>query len=98
MQVFLIEIPDNMSYIVDLNRVANNMGCIESVSFNNGHCDGKLICGEGLDGTCNYIFISKGTKGVYDLRVMVDKYLDQIYEDVIDHIIYSFDIIDKLEE
>lgn len=98
MQVFLIEIPDNMSYIVDLNRVANNMGCIESVSFNNGHCDGKLICGEGLDGTCNYIFISKGTKGVYDLRVMVDKYLDQIYEDVIDHIIYSFDIVDKLEE
>ena len=36
MQVFLIEIPENMSYCVDLERVANNMGCIESVNFNNG--------------------------------------------------------------
>ncbi len=96
MQVFLIEIPDNMSYCVDLERVANNMGCIESVNFNNGKCDGKLICGEGIDGTCEYIFISKGKKGVYDLRVIVDKYLESIYEDIIDHIIYSFDIIDKI--
>jgi len=96
MQVFLIEIPDNMSYCVDLERVANNMGCIESVNFNNGKCDGKLICGEGIDGTCEYIFVSKGKKGVYDLRVIVDKYLESIYEDIIDHIIYSFDIIDKI--
>lgn len=98
MQVFLIEIPNNMSYSVNLDRIANNMGCIESVSFNNGHCEGKLICGEGLDGTCNYIFISKGSKGVYDLRVIVDKYLDPTYEEVIDHIIYSFDIEDKIEK
>lgn len=98
MQVFLIEIPNNMSYSVNLDRIANNMGCIESVSFNNGHCEGKLICGEGLDGTCNYIFISKGSKGVYDLRVIVDKYLDPVYEEVIDHIIYSFDIEDKIDE
>ncbi|WP_296644836.1 tetratricopeptide repeat protein [Romboutsia sp. 13368] len=96
MQVFLIEIPENMSYCVDLDRVANNMGCIESVNFNNGNCNGKLICGEGIDGTCEYIFVSKGKKGVYDLRVMVDKYLEPIYEDVIDHIIYSFDITDKI--
>lgn len=96
MQVFLIEIPENMSYCVDLERVANNMGCIESVNFNNGNCEGKLICGEGIDGTCDYIFVSKGKRGVYDLRVMVDKYLEPIYEDVIDHIIYSFDIIDKI--
>lgn len=96
MQVFLIEIPENMSFCVDLDRVANNMGCIESVEFNNGHCDGRLICGEGLDGTCNYLFISKGKRGVYDVRVIVDKYLDSIYEKVIDHIIYSFDIIEKL--
>lgn len=95
MQVFLIEIPDNMSGCVSLDRVANNMGCIESVDFNNRHCDGKLICGEGLDGTCNYIFIVKGKRGVYDLRVIVDKYLEPIYEDIIDHIIYSFKIIDK---
>lgn len=95
MQVFLIEIPDNMSGCVSLDRVANNMGCIESIDFNNGHCDGKLICGEGLDGTCNYIFIAKGKRGVYDLRVIVDKYLEPIYEDIIDHIIYSFEIIDK---
>ena len=96
MQVFLIEIPENMSYCVDLERVANNMGCIESVNFNNGNCNGKLICGEGIDGTCEYIFVSKGRRGVYDLRVMVDKYLEPIYEDIIDHIIYSFDIIDKI--
>ena len=38
----------------------------------------------------------KGRRGVYDLRVMVDKYLEPIYEDIIDHIIYSFDIIDKI--
>ena len=98
MQVFLIEIPENMSFCVDLDRVANNMGCIESVSFNNGNCNGKLICGEGLDGTCNYLFISKGMRGVYDVRVIVDKYLDPIYEEVIDHIIYSFDILDKIPE
>ena len=98
MQVFLIEIPKNMSFCVDLDRVANNMGCIESVSFNNGNCNGKLICGEGLDGTCNYLFISKGMRGVYDVRVIVDKYLDPIYEEVIDHIIYSFDILDKIPE
>lgn len=96
MQVFLIEIPENMSFCVDLDRVANNMGCIESVVFNNGHCDGRLICGEGLDGTCNYLFISKGARGVYDVRVIVDKYLDSSYEEIIDHIIYSFDIIEKL--
>ena len=48
------------------------------------------------DGTCEYIFVSKGRRGVYDLRVMVDKYLEPIYEDIIDHIIYSFDIIDKI--
>jgi len=96
MQVFLIEIPENMSYCVDLDRVANNMGCIESINFNNGKCDGKLICGEGIDGTCEYIFVSKGKKGVYDLRVIVDKYLESMYEDIIDHIIYSFDIIDKI--
>ena len=96
MQVFLIEIPENMSYCVDLDRVANNMGCIESINFNNGKCDGKLICGEGIDGTCEYIFVSKGKKGVYDLRVIVDKYLEHMYEDIIDHIIYSFDIIDKI--
>lgn len=96
MQVFLIEIPENMSYCVDLDRVANNMGCIESINFNNGKCDGKLICGEGIDGTCEYIFVSKGKKGVYDLRVIVDKYLEPMYEDIIDHIIYSFDIIDKI--
>ncbi len=96
MQVFLIEIPENMSFCVDLDRVANNMGCIESVVFNNGHCDGRLICGEGLDGTCNYLFISKGARGVYDVRVIVDKYLDSSYEKIIDHIIYSFDIIEKL--
>lgn len=96
MQVFLIEIPENMSFCVDLDRVANNMGCIESVVFNNGHCDGRLICGEGLDGTCNYLFISKGIRGVYDVRVIVDKYLDSSYEEIIDHIIYSFDIIEKL--
>lgn len=94
MQVFLIEIPDNMSDCVSLERVANNMGCIESVDFNNGNCSGKLICGEGLDGTCNYIFIAKGRRGVYDLRVIVDKYLEPIYEDIIDHIIYSFNITD----
>lgn len=98
MQVFLIEVPDNMSFCVDLDRVANNMGCIESITFNNGHCDGKLICGEGLDGTCNYLFISKGIRGVYDVRVIVDKYLDPIYEEIIDHIIYSFDIVDKITE
>ena len=85
-----------MSYCVDLDRVANNMGCIESINFNNGKCDGKLICGEGIDGTCEYIFVSKGKKGVYDLRVIVDKYLEPMYEDIIDHIIYSFDIIDKI--
>lgn len=96
MQVFLIEIPDNMTGCVSLDRVANNMGCIESVDFNNGNCNGKLICGEGIDGTCNYIFISKGKRGVYDVRVIVDKYLEPIYEDIIDHIIYSFDIIEKL--
>lgn len=96
MQVFLIEIPENMSYCVDLERVANNMGCIESVNFNNGHCEGKLICGEGIDGTCDYIFVTKGKRGVYDLRVMVDKYLEPIYEEVIDHIIYSFNITDKI--
>lgn len=96
MQVFLIEIPDNMSYCVNLERVASNMGCIESVNFNNGKCDGKLVCGEGIDGTCEYIFVSKGKKGVYDLRVIVDKYLEPMYEDIIDHIIYSFDIIDKI--
>lgn len=96
MQVFLIEIPENMTGCVSLQRVANNMGCIESVDFNNGHCDGKLICGEGIDGTCNYIFIAKGKRGVYDVRVIVDKYLEPIYEDVIDHIIYSFDIVDKI--
>ena len=96
MQVFLIEIPENMSYCVDLNRVANNMGCIESVNFNNGNCNGKLICGEGIDGTCEYIFVSKGARGVYDLRVIVDKYLEPAYEDLIDHIIYSFNIIDKI--
>lgn len=96
MQVFLIDIPENMSYCVDLDRVANNMGCIESVNFNNGNCTGKLICGEGIDGTCEYIFISKGIRGVYDLRIIVDKYLEPIYEDIIDHIIYSFDIVDKI--
>ena len=69
---------------------------IDSVNFNNGNCNGKLICGEGIDGTCEYIFVSKGRRGVYDLRVMVDKYLEPIYEDIIDHIIYSFDIIDKI--
>ncbi|RDY29491.1 sel1 repeat family protein [Romboutsia weinsteinii] len=94
MQVFLIEIPDNMASCVSLDRVANNMGCIESVDFNNGNCNGKLICGEGLDGTCNYIFIAKGRRGVYDLRVIVDKHLEPIYEEIIDHIIYSFNIID----
>lgn len=92
MQVFLIEVPDSMTSCVSLDRVANHMGCIESVDFNNGHCDGKLICGEGLDGTCNYIFMTKGKRGVYDLRVIVDKYLEPIYEDIIDHIIYSFDL------
>lgn len=97
MQVFLIEVPDNMTGFVSLDRVANNMGCIESVDFNNGHCSGKLICGEGIDGTCNYIFIVKGRRGVYDLRVIVDKYLEPIYEDIIDHIMYSFEIVDKLE-
>ncbi len=96
MQVFLIEIPENMSFCVDLNRVANNMGCIESVAFNNNNCDGRLICGEGLDGTCNYLFITKGKKGVYQVKIIVDKYLDSMYEEVIDHIIYSFDIIDKI--
>lgn len=94
MQVFLIEVPDNMTKCVSLGRVANNMGCIESVDFDNGNCEGKLICGEGLDGTCNYIFMTKGKRGVYDLRVIVDKYLDPIYEDVIDHIIYSFKLTD----
>lgn len=97
MQVFLIEIPENMTGCVNLERVANNMGCIESVDFNNGKCDGKLICGEGIDGTCNYIFIAKGKRGVYDVRVIVDKYLEPMYEDIIDHIIYSFNIIDKIE-
>ena len=97
MQVLLIEIPDNMTGCVSLDRVANNMGCIESVDFNNGHCDGKLICGEGIDGTCNYIFISKGRRGVYDVRVIVDKYLEPIYEEIIDHIIYSFEIVDNIE-
>lgn len=98
MQVFLIEIPDNMSFCVDLNRVASNMGCIESVEFNNKNCDGRLICGEGLDGTCNYLFISKGRKGIYEVKIIVDKYLDSIYEEVIDHIIYSFDIIEKITD
>ena len=97
MQVFLIEIPYNMATCVSLDRVTNNMGCIESIDFNNGHCDGKLICGEGLDGTCNYIFMVKGIRGVYDLRVIVDKYLEPIYEEIIDHIIYSFNIVDVLE-
>ena len=96
MQVFFIEIPDNMSYCIDLERIANNMGYIESVNFNNGNCNGKLICGEGIDGTYEYIFVSKGTRGIYDLRVIVDKYLEPIYEGIIDHIIYSFDIIDKI--
>ena len=98
MQVFLIEIPYNMAYSVSLDRVANNMGCIESVEFNNGNCEGRLICGEGIDGTCDYIFISKGRRGVYDLRIMVDKYLEPEYEDIIDHIVYSFKIEDKLEK
>ncbi len=98
MQVFLIEVPCNMAKCVSLDSIANNMGCIESVDFNNGNCDGKLICGEGIDGTCNYIFIAKGDKGVYDVRVIVDKYLEPLYEDIIDHIIYSFDIDEKIEE
>lgn len=97
MQVFLIEIPDSMTSCVSLERVSNNMGCIESVDFNNGHCEGKLICGEGIDGTCNYIFIAKGRRGVYDVRVIVDKYLEPMYEDIIDHIIYSFEITDVLK-
>ncbi len=83
---------------VSLDSIANNMGCIESVDFNNGNCDGKLICGEGIDGTCNYIFIAKGDKGVYDVRVIVDKYLEPLYEDIIDHIIYSFDIDEKIKD
>lgn len=98
MQVFLIEVPCHMAKCVSLDSIANNMGCIESVDFNNGNCDGKLICGEGIDGTCNYIFIAKGDKGVYDVRVIVDKYLEPLYEDIIDHIIYSFDIDEKIEE
>lgn len=97
MQVFLIEVPCNMAKCVSLDSIANNMGCIEYVDFNNGNCDGKLICGEGIDGTCNYIFIAKGDKGVYDVRVIVDKYLEPLYEDIIDHIIYSFDIDEKIE-
>lgn len=98
MQVFLIEIPYNMAECVSLDSVANNMGCIESVDFNNGNCDGKLICGEGIDGTYNYIFIAKGKRGVYDVRVIVDKHLEHIYEEVIDHIIYSFNIDEPIED
>ena len=98
MQVFLIEVPCHMARCVSLDSVANNMGCIESVDFNNGHCEGKLICGEGIDGTCNYIFIAKGDRGVYDVRIIVDKYLEPLYEDIIDHIIYSFNIIDSIKE
>lgn len=98
MQVFLIEVPCHMAKCVSLDSIANNMGCIESVDFNNGNCDGKLICGEGIDGTYNYIFIAKGDKGVYDVRVIVDKYLEPLYEDIIDHIIYSFDIDEKIED
>ena len=98
MQVFLIEVPCHMAKCVSLDSIANNMGCIESVDFNNGNCDGKLICGEGIDGTCNYIFIAKGDKGVYDVRVIVDKYLEPLYEDIIDHIIYSFDIDEKIKD
>lgn len=94
MQVFLIEIPENMTGIVNLDRVANNMGCIESIDFNNGNCSGKLICGEGIDGTCNYIFMVKGKRGIYDVRVIVDKFLEPMYEDIIDHIVYSFNVID----
>lgn len=97
MQVFLIEIPENMTGTVNLDRVANNMGCIESIDFNNGKCDGKLICGEGIDGTCNYIFIVKGKRGIYDVRVIVDKYLEPMYEDIIDKIIYSFNVNDNIE-
>lgn len=97
MQVFLIEIPCNMSECVSLDGVANNMGCIESVDFNNGNCDGKLICSEGIDGTYNYIFIAKGKRGVYDVRVIVDKHLEPIYEETIDHIIYSFNIDEPIE-
>ena len=96
MQVFLIELPDNMTGCVNLDRVANNMGCIESIDFHNGKCEGKLICGEGIDGTCNYIFIAKGQRGIYDVRVIVDKYLESMYEDIIDHIIYSFNINDNI--
>ncbi len=97
MQVFLIELPDNMSGCINLDRVANNMGCIESIDFYNGKCEGKLICGEGIDGTCNYIFIAKGQRGIYDVRVIVDRYLESMYEDIIDHIIYSFNINDNIE-
>ena len=28
----------------------------------------SLICGEGIDGTCEYIFVSKGRRGVYDVE------------------------------
>ncbi|MGL5330372.1 MAG: hypothetical protein ACRDD7_13970, partial [Peptostreptococcaceae bacterium] len=95
-QVSLTQITHNMLGYVSLDRVAKNMGYIESVDFNNGHCEGKLICGEGIDGTCNYIFIVKGSRGIYYLRVVVDKYLESMYEDIIDHIIYSFDIDNKI--
>jgi hypothetical protein len=41
--------------------------------------------------------MSKGKRGVYDVRVIVDKYLEPIYEEIIDHIIYSFEIVDNIE-
>ncbi|MGL5751527.1 MAG: hypothetical protein ACRCXT_13425, partial [Paraclostridium sp.] len=94
-QGFLIEIPEGCIDLISIDSVISHMGNLSDIKdYKNSFCEGKLIKTEGIDGTINYTLITTGKKGIYQFNILIDQFLEKEYEEVKNHILNSFKVIE----
>lgn len=90
-QGFLIEIPSECIELISIDSILKHMINIENIiDYKSENVIGKLIKTRATDGIINYILLTTGKYGIYELKISVDEFLKNEYKNVIDEIYSSF--------
>lgn len=94
-QGFLIEIPNGCIELISIDSILKQLLNIESISeYKSENTEGKIVKTRAVEGVINYILLTTGKRGIYQLKLSVDEFLENNYKDVINNIFSSFCITD----
>lgn len=93
-QGFLIEIPNECINLISIDSIVNQILNVDEImEYENEKTSGKIVKTKAIDGIVSYTLITVGKKGIYELKINVDEFLEKQYKNVIDKIFNSFNIL-----